>query len=351
MSRALMESLQTDMRSLAKLLQSKGRKGDKVLAHISPKEAALLKKRGGSGTRNPDTGLLEFAEGDWSGSPNIPEQTDTTTAPPPVQEAPVSAGQDTRFPMQSVEPPAPAPSVMNQIETGGFTPPAAVAGTASVVPTYNRAGGTSPFSGTGGAEGSDAAAKAISDLQTPAAAPADPSKPGFYDQAKAYLSNPANALRLGLTGATGLLGVYQQNKMNQANQKALEQQKAIAKPYQQQGQQLMAQAQRGELSAASQQAYQNAIQQANQAQASRGGGISDAQITNQLGMLYNQLIENQYKYGIQVAQIGDQIQLGAIQNGLKLDQQMAQITQNFYQSLASTAAGLPPQQTTGARGQ
>jgi len=351
MSRALMESLRTDMKSLAKLLESKGRKGDKILAHISPKEAALLKKRGGAGTKNPDTGLPEFAEGDWSGSSNIPEQTDTTTAPPPVQEAPVSVGQDTRFPMQAVEPPAPAPSVMNQIETGAFTPPAAAAGTAPVVPAYNRAGGTSPFSGTGGVVGSDAAAKAVSDLQTPAAAPADPSKPGFYDQAKAYLANPANALRLGLTGATGLLGVYQQNKMAEQNKKALTEQKALARPYQEEGKRLMAQAQRGELSAAGQQAYQNAIQQANQAQAQRGGGISEAQVAGQLNMLYNQLIENQYKYGIQVAQIGDQIQLGAIQNGLKLDQQLAQTTQNFYASLASTAAGMPPQQTAVPRGQ
>jgi hypothetical protein len=39
-----------------------GRNGDKILAHINPKEAALLKKRGGSGTINPKTGVLEFYE-------------------------------------------------------------------------------------------------------------------------------------------------------------------------------------------------------------------------------------------------------------------------------------------------
>jgi hypothetical protein len=51
------------------LLRSKGRGKDTVLAHITPKEAALLKKRGGRGSRNPDTGLLEFedsAEYDFS---------------------------------------------------------------------------------------------------------------------------------------------------------------------------------------------------------------------------------------------------------------------------------------------
>jgi len=54
---------------LAEMLRSKGRGKDTVLAHITPQEAALLKKRGGRGSRNPDTGLLEFGtEGDFVSS-------------------------------------------------------------------------------------------------------------------------------------------------------------------------------------------------------------------------------------------------------------------------------------------
>jgi hypothetical protein len=44
----------------AKLVASKGRYGDTMLAHITPEEAKLLKARGGSGTINPETGLPEF---------------------------------------------------------------------------------------------------------------------------------------------------------------------------------------------------------------------------------------------------------------------------------------------------
>ena len=44
-------------------LASKGRGGDSILAHINPKEAAMLKSRGGSGTINPITGLPEFKGG------------------------------------------------------------------------------------------------------------------------------------------------------------------------------------------------------------------------------------------------------------------------------------------------
>jgi len=48
------------LKTLAKELQSKGRYGDTILAHINPQEAGILKALGGSGTRNPDTGLPEF---------------------------------------------------------------------------------------------------------------------------------------------------------------------------------------------------------------------------------------------------------------------------------------------------
>ena len=47
-----------------KQMAKHGRFGDTLLAHINPQEAALLKARGGSGTINPMTGALEFANRD-----------------------------------------------------------------------------------------------------------------------------------------------------------------------------------------------------------------------------------------------------------------------------------------------
>jgi hypothetical protein len=56
-----------DPKDAARALEQQGRFGDTLLAHITPEEAKLLKRRGGAGTRNPTTGLLEF----WSaGSEN-----------------------------------------------------------------------------------------------------------------------------------------------------------------------------------------------------------------------------------------------------------------------------------------
>ena len=49
-----------NIRNALRLVQSMGRGNDTILAHINPREAKLLKKRGGSGKINPKTGLLEF---------------------------------------------------------------------------------------------------------------------------------------------------------------------------------------------------------------------------------------------------------------------------------------------------
>lgn len=57
-----------DMKAWTDILARYGRHGDTMLAHITPDEAEHLKKRGGSGTRNPHTGLLEFWGGDDSDS-------------------------------------------------------------------------------------------------------------------------------------------------------------------------------------------------------------------------------------------------------------------------------------------
>jgi hypothetical protein len=50
----------TDIAQLAEMIRRMGRGDDKILAHITPEEAAMLKEQGGSGEINPMTGLPEF---------------------------------------------------------------------------------------------------------------------------------------------------------------------------------------------------------------------------------------------------------------------------------------------------
>ena len=47
-------------KEMAEMLRRMGRRGDTMLAHITPEEADMLAEMGGSGTINPDTGLPEF---------------------------------------------------------------------------------------------------------------------------------------------------------------------------------------------------------------------------------------------------------------------------------------------------
>jgi len=49
-----------ELKPIAKAIASYGRNGDTMLAHITPAEARMLQRRGGSGTINPKTGLPEF---------------------------------------------------------------------------------------------------------------------------------------------------------------------------------------------------------------------------------------------------------------------------------------------------
>ena len=49
-----------DIPAIAQFLQSQGRRGDTILAHINAKEAEMLKQMGGAEERNPVTGLPEY---------------------------------------------------------------------------------------------------------------------------------------------------------------------------------------------------------------------------------------------------------------------------------------------------
>ena len=342
---ALSKALGMDLPALAEMLRAKGRGKDTMLAHITPKEAALLKRRGGSGSVNPDTGLPEFEDsGSYDFSSPEPASPTYDVVNQQGQFAPTQA--DTGVPVQ----------VGKSYTPGGdaYAPSVSPAGNAGY-DVLNQYGQTTPM-------GLPAGGTKVSDLQqigpayptvtsapsatapgvvSPAQQAAAPDKPDTLDKLKEYLTSEkgVNTLsRLGLTAGLGAFGASQARKAGAQTQAATAEQKAIAQPYTQQGQQLVAQAQQGTLSAASQQALDAAKAQINQSTANRGG-VGAQQAANQVANLYQSLIDNQYKYGLQIMQIGDNITLGAIKSGLQLDQQLQTTTNNFYAQLASIAAG------------
>jgi hypothetical protein len=344
---ALSKTLQMDLPALAEMLRSKGRGKDTILAHINPREAALLKRRGGSGDINPDTGLPQFDDGFDFGSMDIGFGPGVST--PPVQSADIQGATFT--PQENAmfgysepsaapqAPQAPVPSY-DPMQAGqeGFTYSGAPGQQISPTQTAYTPDGR-------GMSGADILAYQQGNYPvTPAGAPGatggvgGPKQESYGDKALRALTDPNTLARLGLTGALGAYGANVARKAGTQTQAATQEQKAIAQPYTQQGQQLVAQAQQGTLNPASQQAYQAAQAQLSQQQANRGG-VGAQQSANQLAAIYQTLLDNQYKYGLQIMQVGDNITMGAIKSGLQLDTQLQATTNNFYSQLASIAAG------------
>jgi hypothetical protein len=152
------------------------------------------------------------------------------------------------------------------------------------------------------------------------------------------LSDPATLARLGLGLGVGGLGLLQQQRAAGAARQARRETANIGAPYRAQGQELIEQARRGEMSPASMQAYQAAQAQIAQ-QTARQGGVGAAQGAATLERLRAQLLQNQYNLGLNVANIGDRYLAGAIQTGQQANQQLMTATNQFYSTMGSMLSG------------
>jgi len=321
-----------DVRKIAALLQKKAPPGHR-LAYINEEEAALLKSRGGSGKPQPDTGIPSYELDDslaaggaqgYGGDTSYQTPVDTAAGTAPATSysdfgagTGVSAGLPFATGGQTVTAPPTSGSAREDVALSSFpeqvsTPDAA---------RLQAAGG-----------------KQLAELT---GAPAK--EEGLADQLSKGTGLSKDSLgRLGLAGLTGLLGSRATSKAAQAGQAGAQQMKALAAPYQQQGAQLQAQAQRGELTPVGQQSLK-----ALQAQAAQGvekrGGVGVMQAQQQVESFRQQLLAQQYDYGLKLSGIGDNIALGAIRTGLQADQFVNQLTNQYYTNIARTAFGAAPQ--------
>ena len=170
--------------------------------------------------------------------------------------------------------------------------------------------------------------------------PSDVSKGGSFSEAMKALgiTNPSSALgTAGLLGGMALYSGNQAQKAQEQGQAMVGQEKAIAQPYQIQGREMAQQALAGDMTPATQQAYKAAQAQIQQNVAT-SGGVGQQQAGIQLEAFRQQLLQNQYQYGIQVSQIGDNIALGAIQDSMQLNQNLNAISNSFYTNLGNIAA-------------
>jgi hypothetical protein len=348
----------SDLASIAAMLAGKGRGNDTLLAHITPREAEILKAAGGSGTTNPDTGLLEFYDGEGVDYTTAPDQSAAETARLQGAEDRIQASRyspDTATQEDLSFGPGTTERVLTDPNTGQAMPtryePSGV-----VQPTFFREAGVySPASGSQQVglntqipstpyvatsadraalfgEGGYGAKASPTELAVPSPAPQEKS---FFDK----LTTEQMA-RLGLTGGLGLYGATQAKRGAQQAQAAAAEQKAVGAPYQAKGQELIRAAETGELTPTSQQQLQALQARLAQGAESRGG-VGAAQVAAQTEAYRQQLLAQQYNLGLQVSNIGDQIALGAIRTGLQADQALNQASTNFYTNLAAIGAGIP----------
>ena len=330
-----------DLRGIAQLLKGYGRGKDTMLAHITPEEARMLKERGGRGSINPETGLPEFddtlldIEAPYTGgaAPAVAPTTVETPVEQPIAAPVTVSGGPSAAPSAGTETAAPVAS------SGGATPsfgvlPAQDFGTApTVAPTVREDGGglMPPALATQAASTADVS-KAITEAEgKPEQSAIDKLLSGLSSQDK---------LRLALGAGMGGLGLIQGRQASKQAAQAKQQLQDLAAPYQQQGQQLIAQAQRGELTPANQQALQAAAAQLQQGIANRGG-VGVTQAANALANLQANMLQQQYSYGLQVAGIGDKYAQNAISVGLQQDREIASIMQGLATAFGGFAGSRP----------
>ena len=370
---------------MAKRLASAGRGKDTILAHINPKEMALLKKHGGSGKVNPSTGVMEFDDGvDYS---NAPDETSAETNRLAANEQAVVQSQaprvDTGVDEASFAPSGPTNRMGNatayypsggalSIDTQYPTPadPGRAQVSRSLAPTAPQPTG-SPY----GNIDLGATDRSLGESGTAAAQPSFGQRVEQFGEDVSKTLQPygrgASAISKALDpfvpygkAAFDLYSQYQQRKASEAaDAKAAENQarlEAMAQPYReraaavaQQGQALVQAGQAGQLTADQQQKLEAARAQAVQQATSSGmdSGTAQMQTEAQMARIAAQFAADNVNQGIAlinnantISGQADAIITGAINTGYQQSAAATQLAQNYAKNIGYN---LPQTQSKG----
>ena len=321
-----------DVRQIARLLQKKAPPGH-MLAYINQEEADLLKARGGSGKPHADTGIPSYDE-EGIGSAYQYQPQDYSTPPAEYTPGTPAASQDVTpievGPTQGAYVPEYTPAEQYAQYGAGRQAAEAFRPEFTVPQQYQQYGA--------GRQYADQAA-ALGAVQ-PTEAKGDPDLLGKI--AKSTGLKEETLAKLGIGGLQALVGGYQANKAAQAGQAGKEEMQALAAPYRAQAQEMIAKAQRGELTPVGQQQLQAVQAQAVQG-AEKRGGVGAQQAMAQVEAFRQQLLQQQYDYGLKLSGIADNIMTGAIKVGMQADQYVNQLTSNYFNNIARTMYGAAPQ--------
>jgi hypothetical protein len=316
-----------DLRKIARLLQDKGRNGDTILAHINPREAALLREQGGAGDVNPETGLPEFytddygnpipqtgyenvPEGLFEGAAFIPERTGYESVPEGLFEGAQDVRKEFGFaPVSQLD----LPDIPQNMAGFRQTAP---------VPIPDAAGLAKGFYGEGSAFPTT--------TETPTSP--QPAEKSFLESLQS-----GDKLRLGLGALGGLQTALTARKAREGSQDAARRIAEIGRPYQQQGLAQQSAASRGELTPVNQQALDAQRARAAQAGVARGGvGIAQQQRAEE--DLRQRLLAAQQDFGLKLSGIADQYTAKAIQEGIRADSEISAMYGQYFGNLTKLAA-------------
>jgi hypothetical protein len=365
-----------DIPAIAQFLQSQGRRGDTILAHINAKEAEMLRNMGGAEERNPVTGLPEYftIEGDYafgadygqqkadysnasssdyyptntlnigenlSGSDDLRQRAIDQYSGSAFNYSPATPEIDSdvyRFQAEREFPAISRSRLPTEAERASAIRNANIAAATELDPVQLRKGQQILDRATAAKVGKEYFKENTVDRS-------------MMDRASASTGLSKEALaRLGLAGVGTLQGIMASREASEQGRQARRETEALARPYQQRGQQLTEQAQSGELTAAGQQQLQALRARLAQGAEARGG-VGAAQAAAQVEAFRQNLLQNQYDYGQKISNIGDQLMLGAIRTGLEADRYAAGLSNTYFTNMASIAAGLPPSMPVQQRGE
>jgi hypothetical protein len=356
---------------MAKRLAAAGRGKDSILAHINPKEARLLKKHGGSGKINPETGIMEFDDGEGyftEGSPEVDYSNDTT---------PSTVAETTPVAPQAETPPAPrrqitdyqatAPAGLDMSKPNLPIPSApAPAAPAQVAP---------PAGSTITGENLGASQRDYPSEAAPAAAAS--TQPGFMERLSGY-ADQAAALNKTLTpfapyakfGAQAYSLYQAQKAAEQARQESQGNEAEIRKltdPYRaqaekiaKQGQSLLEMGQKGQLTADQQQQLetQRAVAMQQQSQGGVTGGTAAQQAETQIQRLAQQYAQQNINQGLQlltqaqtISGTADRLIQEAIRTGYAGSQDANKLASEFYNAIGFSLPETQSKAPTQAGGQ
>jgi len=342
--------LRTDLSQMAERVRRAGRGPDTMLAHITPKEAALLRAQGGSGTTNPMTGLPEFFDYEkeqynpvYQEIPEVPFNTPVVPSMPELnfnRDYPVEAATYGELSPDFTTSPRNMPFLTGGAEgstptdLGGFSAPQGIRFSpgslgegAFEFPQPDVLDRAYPRLPVGGEQAPDIAAALRARAKS----------------AGEFLQTP---LGYGAIGAIpALLQARRASKQAQQLQQELGR---LGQEARTQGRELVQQARSGQITATQQQQLEAQRAAALQNLSRRGitGGTAVQQLEQSLQNQRGRFLEDTLNQGLRLINVGDQYTSQAIRAGYQADAQAQQLLGNFFNNYMRVLGGQAQTQPT-----